>query len=486
MYDKLKLLNTSDAIQPKLIYRDRHYSKADILAKATELSEAIASRCTFKPRRTAVLLGNTPLFFSALFSNATAGRTSVLLSTHLKPGEVESYILSTKAEILITDSVSKMLVEATSLRKKLIHEEFDAAFGTALIYVIGESGSRQNCGSDYLTIQMTSGVNGNSKIVPRTYENLLDEVTNFSAAIDFGTRDVVACAAPLFHTYGFINGCLMPYVNGGTIILIDTFVPVDFVRTVSTYSPTIFVGVPLMYSMLGQFYLPQKPDFSSLRICFSAGVQLKKSVNECYFNRFGARINQQYGATETGVIAINIDDRCDFDCVGRVIPGRVIKVVDPEGSVLSPGEVGEIAIKSGGTAAGYLGSPKMSRTVFRGGWYFTGDLGCLDAAGNLTITGRKSSFINVAGLKVDPFDVELVLASNPVVKECAVVGAPHKDCGEVVKAYLVLNETADPHEIALFCKKVLADYKVPREIVFVDELPKSPTGKVLKKYLVTR
>lgn len=480
------VLDKPGAIEPVVIFKGKEYRHGDIMSKAEDLSTALCNSGSAIPSRVALLLGNHPLLFSAFFSNAKNNIASVLLSTHLKKYEIQNYLTTTRSSILIADETSRSLVEELDLPKELIFESADQAFGTALVYRFKTLPEEVWNHRGDLTLQMTSGVHGQSKIVPRGYDSLRDEVGNFSRAIDLRPDDTVVCAAPLFHTYGFMNGLLMPYLTGSRIVLMERFTPGDFLSIVRLYRPTIFVGVPFMYSMLVQGYLPDDADFSSLRICFSAGGKVSSELYDKFRGRFGLHINQQYGSTETGVMTLNLSaDLTPFDCVGKPVPGRSMKVVDGDGNELGQGALGEIVIKSGGTTLGYHDNDELTRAAFRDGWYHTGDLGYFDAAGNLTVTARKSAFINVAGLKVDPFEVESVLTSNPKVKECAVVGVPHASCGEMIKAFVVLLDEVKSHDIAMYCKGQLADYKVPREFVFVEQLPMSPTGKVLKKYLLS-
>jgi long-chain acyl-CoA synthetase len=244
-----------------------------------------------------------------------------------------------------------------------------------------------------------------------------------------------------------------------------------------------------MYDMLTRTYLEEKVDFSSLRICFSAGAKLSAKVAEDFTGRFGVRINQQYGSTETGTMAVNLypDGFDDVNSVGLPLPGREMKVVDENHHELPGGEEGEIKILSPGNTKGYLHLEELNNEKFRDGWYFTGDIGRMDSNGNIYITGRKIAFINVAGLKVDPFEVEGALLSIDAIKECAVVGkqdeTKHR---EIVKAFVVIDKEKEitVKNVKKACKERLADYKVPQEIEFVNELPKSPTGKILMKYLL--
>ncbi|MBI5638131.1 MAG: acyl--CoA ligase [Nitrospinae bacterium] len=441
--------------------------------------------------RAGMFLGNGPEFVTSLLALSKNKSSAVLFSTYFKPRELQDYFERTHVRFLISDEKHANAVQSLPLEKVLVHAEDGFSWGGLQIWRMnnpGEDGASA-AGDNWLdkefVLKFTSGVNGKSKIVPKTYGNVADEVMNFSRTISLGGNDVVICPAPLFHSYGLIDGFLSSFHSGAKLVLMDKFIPNDFITLVEKTKATIFIGVPFMYQLLCLTYLNRAPDFSSLRYCFSAGAKISEETANNYEARFGRRINQLYGSTETGVISVNLykDGFSDVNSAGQPVEGRVIEVVDEEGNEVKRGTAGEIKVKSEGAAKGYLDHDEPGHKAFSNGWYHTNDIGYLSDDGNLYVTGRKSAFINVAGLKVDPFEVEKVLMLHDAVSECAVVGVAEPHCGEAVQAYVVAIGKPAPMEIILFCKERLADYKVPQNIRFVDELPKSPTGKILRKYL---
>lgn len=444
--------------------------------------------------RAGMFLGNGPEFVTSLLALSKNKSSAVLFSTYFKPYEMQEYVERAHVRFLISDEKHAKAVQSLPLEKVIVHAEGGLSGGGLQIWRMGNSGEDgvSATGDNWLNkefvLKFTSGVNGKSKIVPKTYGNVADEVMNFSRTISLGGNDVVICPAPLFHSYGLIDGFLSSFYSGARLVLMDKFIPNDFITLVEKTKATIFIGVPLMYQLLCRTYLSRMPDFSSLRYCFSAGARISEEAANNYEARFGRRINQLYGSTETGVISVNLykDGFSDVNSVGQPVGGRVIEIVDEEGSELTRGTAGEIKVKSEGAAQGYFDHDEPGHAAFSNGWYHTNDVGYLSDDGNLYITGRKSAFINVAGLKVDPFEVEKVLMLHDAVSECAVVGVAEPHCGEAVQAYVVAIGKPAPMEIISFCAERLADYKVPKNIRFVDELPKSPAGKILRKYLAGR
>ncbi|MGD2084785.1 MAG: class I adenylate-forming enzyme family protein [Candidatus Aminicenantes bacterium] len=483
-----------------LVFNDRVFSSAALYRKVRGVSHRLRELGITRQHRIGIVMGNTPFFVCSLLAAAKIRAGAVLFSTHFKTYELENYINDSHIRIMICDQSSAAPIRQLSHDKQLIHQDHDPVFGHLEIWRL----LRQDDSSDIIpitgdwqdkefTLQFTSGVGGRSKIVPRSYRQVLDEIISYTRAIELTSRDVVICPAPFFHAYGLINGFLAPFYQGATAILMQRFIPNDFINLVKNHKPTIFIGVPMMYDMLGKTYLEENVDFSSLRICFSAGAKLSPEVAQRFTGRFGVCINQQYGSTETGTIAVNLyhDGFDNVNSVGLPLPGREIEVVDQEDGELAVGTEGEIKILSPGTSRGYLHLEALNQEKFKEGWYYTGDIGWMDANDHIFITGRKIAFINVAGLKVDPFEVEGILLSIKGIKECAVVGKQDKTKHrEMVKAFVVADEDKKQEKqlavenIKKSCKDKLANYKVPEEIEFVDQLPKSPTGKILMKYLL--
>jgi len=214
---------------------------------------------------------------------------------------------------------------------------------------------------------------------------------------------------------------------------------------------------------------------------------LPRASFEAFGERFGVLVRQLYGSTETGMIAANMSDDpvATFESVGSAVEGVKIEIVDDDGAALPTGEVGEVSVASPAASSGYADADEASMLAFRDGRYFTGDLGRLDEGGQLYLEGRKKLLIEIGGYKVDPVEVQDVIAAHPAVAEAIVVGVGGESADEeLVKAVVVPKEDCEEAELIAFCRERLANYKVPRTVEFRDEIPTSPLGKVLRKYLV--
>jgi long-chain acyl-CoA synthetase len=302
--------------------------------------------------------------------------------------------------------------------------------------------------------------------------------------------DIVFCTIPLFHTYG-MGCCLLTSVRAGaTLVLVEDAQPFVLKRehvlhVLERERATVFPAVPFTFRVLAE--APGSADLSSVRLCASAANALPRSTFEAFDDRFGVPIRQLYGCTEAGAVTVNLDEdpRLTAASVGRPFSGVEVEVVDDAGEVLDPGRNGEILIRSPGMTGGYAGLDDVNRRAFKNGGFLSGDTGRVDEEGRLFITGRKKLLIDVKGDKVDPIEVEDVLAVHPKVSEVVVVGAPSDVDGEdLIKAVVVAARPCQERELVRYSRERLADYKVPHTVEFREEIPKNPAGKVLRKYLV--
>ena len=251
---------------------------------------------------------------------------------------------------------------------------------------------------------------------------------------------------------------------------------------------TILPAVPYIFNTLAETPIDTPADLSSLKLCFSAGNFLSKDIFDKFRERFGVPVRQLYGCTEAGSIAINLDEQPEktFSSVGRPLQNIKIKIVNDQGDELSVGEIGEVLIESMALTSGYYNMPELNQQAFKNGAFSTGDLGKIDSAGRLYITGRKKILIDTGGRKVDPIEIEDVLLAHSKIEEAVVVGMQGFFAGEIIKAVIVTkgSEDCQAQEISSHCKERLAEFKVPKIIEFREEIPKSPLGKILRKALV--
>jgi long-chain acyl-CoA synthetase len=329
----------------------------------------------------------------------------------------------------------------------------------------------------------SSGSTGGSKKVSRSRAQLAAEAVAFQSTTGTAADDVFLCAVPLSHAHGLGNGLFAATYVGATLVVHDRFDRRRFLRSVETDHVTIVPGSPFMFKVLAETKLDREPDLSSVRLCFTAGAPLARETFVACRERFGLSIRQLYGSTETGAASINLSEDIDatWDSVGAPLAGVEIDAFDESGQMLPPEEEGAIGIKSPAMFDRYE-IDELNATALRVGRFFAGDRGRVDAEGRVYLTGRDTLFINLAGNKVDPGELEALLSEHPKVIESVALGVTQRG-NEVVKAVVVTSEPCTSAELLEFCRGRVADFKLPRIIEFRDEIPRNPLGKVLRKYL---
>ena len=341
---------------------------------------------------------------------------------------------------------------------------------------------------DTVVVLYTSGTTGRPKGAELTAANLDAAATMLLDGFEFTADDRFATALPLFHVFGQAAVMNAALANGGSISLISPFDAEALLETIRDDRITIVAGVPTMWNaMLQAARDGAEVDFESLRYATSGGAALPLEVLREFRQRFGCHVLEGYGLTESCGLAASHDGKIvrKPGTVGPAAPGMAVEVRGPDGRPIGAGIVGEVHLRGRTVMKGYWNRPAATAETLVDGWLKTGDLGVLDADGYLSIVDRVKDLIIRGGYNVYPREVEEVLNSHPDVVEVAVVGVPDSHLGEEVTAAVTVRSTAvvTGEDLRAWAKQHLSAYKVPRAFVFLDELPKSSTGKILKRAL---
>jgi fatty-acyl-CoA synthase len=344
---------------------------------------------------------------------------------------------------------------------------------------------------DGTLVMYTSGTTGKPKGAKRRFQrDALPAALGFIGETPLGLGDVHLVACPIYHAtaFGFTTfSCLL----GGTAVMLADFKPELFLAAVERYRVTSTALVPTMIHRIAELGpdVIRKYDISSLRAIFSGGAPLSGPLANEAMDLLGDKIFNFYGATETGTVtlATPADLRASPGTIGRPVCGVDVRLIDKQGKDAPVGEVGELFARTRMQVDGYHADPEATRRSMLDGYFSVGDLARADARGCYHIEGRKRDMIISGGVNVYPAEVEAVLHGHPAVAEVAVVGAPDREWGERVRAFLVLRPGAQAEEDSLkaYCRERLAGPKVPRDYVFLESLPRNPTGKVMKRELRT-
>jgi long-chain acyl-CoA synthetase len=340
---------------------------------------------------------------------------------------------------------------------------------------------------DTATILYTSGTTGNPKGAMLTHRNLYMNAEYYAAGLGAKEDWVGACVLPLSHLLSLAAGVFVLFGRGATMHVMEQFDPETAAGLITRHKVNYTFAVRTVYSMLLALADDPHFDFGSLEVCIITGAVTPLELRKAFEEAFQCLTIQAYGQVESSPV-ITLDSihlKRKFESVGRPLPHIEVKIVDDNDRSLGPNEHGEICCKGHCVMKGYWNNPGGTRNTIKDGWLHTGDIGMLDEEGYLYIFDRKKDMIICGGYNIYPIELEELLYENPKVLEAAVVGVEDQKMGEIPKAFIVLKPgaMADEEEIMAYVKSRLAKYKKLRAVKFVDELPKGPTGKILRRSL---
>lgn len=506
-----------------VFYFDRSISFQELDEMAESFAALLAEWGVGKGDRVALYLQNDPQFLIAQYGAWKRGAIMVPLNPMFKEKELEYHlndsgarvlvcleslyaavarevIPRTKVEYVITTSEADLLPEGAgeSLGKK---ERFAETFD--LMEALQKHRNRRApreevTPEDVACLVYTSGTTGPPKGAMNLHRNIAFNAEVYRTWMQLGDGDCVLGVSPLFHITGIVDHVAVAGLAGIPLVLFHRFDVKEMLRLIEKWKPTFTVGAITAYIAWMNHPDADGFDLSSLKKCYSGGAPIAPSITEQFMEKFGIYIHNIYGLTESNspTHGVPFGSRAPVDpesgalSVGVPVPNceaKVVDLTDPSREV-APGEIGEFAVRGPMIFAGYWEKPEETKKAFHDGWFLTGDVVKMDEQGWFYVVDRKKDMIIVSGFKVWPRDVEDVLYKHPAVKEAAVVGVPHPYRGETVRAYVSLKEgwQVTEEELIRFCKERMANYKYPREIVFLEEVPKTATGKFLRRELRIR
>ncbi|RNI25493.1 long-chain fatty acid--CoA ligase [Flexivirga caeni] len=434
-----------------------------------------------------IMLPNVPEWPICYYGVLLAGGVVVPMNPLLKEQEVEHYISDSGARILLAwhEAPGQPATGAKDARAELISVE-PVAFAQTLAGVLPLPLVERD-ESDLAVILYTSGTTGRPKGAELTHANMRKNADLFSQEfLKLTPGDVVMGCLPFFHTFGQTNSLNSAIFAGATLTLIARFDGAKALDVIERDKVTAFIGVPTMYAAMLAAGREKDTDTSSLRLCCSGGAAMPVELLRGFEERFGCVIIEGYGLSETSPVAsFNPPDGVrKIGSIGLPVTGVEMRAVDDDGKEVPQGEPGEIAIRGHNVMKGYHNLPEATAEVLSpDGWFLTGDVATVDEDGYFFIVDRKKSLIIRGGYNVYPREIEEVIYAHPDVFQAAVIGIPDDNLGEEVGAAVELNAGASvtEEELRAFVRDRVAAYKYPRKIWFVEELPKGPTGKILRR-----
>lgn len=461
------------------------YSYCDVNAWANRYANLLLSHGVSCGDRVALFLPNIPEFVFAYYGIQKLGAVAVSINARLKPDEVKFILADSGAVAVIT---SRELLDNVPLenRTNLLVVGPDPRAGD-LMTASPEFTSCDLSADTPSAILYTSGTTGTPKGAVLSHGNVTSNVTAAIRHCGLHRNDRMLLFVPLFHCFGqnAIMNCAV--ACGATLVLHRQFIPSDILASIEQNQVTHFYGVPTTFIWLLTAGVTPS-DLTSVRYFFSAAAKLPVEIAQQWRELFGRPIHEGYGLTETSPFSsYNHEAHYRLGSVGTPIQHVEMQVWDEHDKEVPPGIPGEIVIRGLNIMLGYWKRPADTSAAMRGGWFHSGDIGYVDADGYFYVTDRLKDMINVSGMKVYPAEVENVLYQNDAVHEAAVYGVPDDLLGEAVWATVVLKPHSEvtANELIAFCSERIATFKVPRVVKLDETIPKNPTGKVLKRVLVS-
>jgi long-chain acyl-CoA synthetase len=505
--------------QPAILYFDRAISFRELDELTDALAAALQARGFAPGDRLAVFLQNVPQFTVAMVATWKAGGIMVSVNPMLKHKEVTALLADSGATVLVAleslwDEVARDVVGDVDVETVITTSELDFVDEPPrlladsarrrdpdvldLLELVdahrGERPSRAALGaSDTAFLTYTSGTTGPPKGAMNSHGNVVFNAQAYRDWIGLSDADVGLGVAPLFHITGLVGHVALGLLAGMPLVLSYRFDAPTTLELMERHGVSFTVASITVFIALMNAPGADERDLSKFTKVVSGGAPIAPSVVEAFEGKLGAYIHNIYGLTETTspshCVPIGTPAPVDEDSgalsVGVPIFNTLVRIVGEDGEDLEPGEVGEIVTSGPQVVSGYWNKPEETEHAIPGGALHTGDVGVMDADGWFYIVDRKKDMINVSGYKVWPREVEDVLYGHDAVREVAVVGVPDEYRGESVKAFVSLKPGASVEADALvaFCKERMAAYKYPRRVEFVDELPKTASGKILRREL---
>ncbi len=461
---------------------------------ANDMAHYLEQSGITKGQKVALILENGAQWVTSFFGIVLAGGVVVPLNPHFKPPEIAVLLEQAKVQVIVTDSQgasklppgffkknadkdSRTGVEPTGPLVISVHEQY-------ISKVIEKSDAQLD---DEALLLFTSGSTGLPKGVILTHGNLLAEAGFIQQGHQLSSDDIVLCILPFFHINGLVITLISTLFYGGKAVIPRKFSANKFWQWVNEYQVTWFSAVPTILSILLSSQ-HSAMDTPSLRFARSASSSLPVAILKEFEERFHVPVIESYGLSETGSqVATNLlpPGRRKPGSVGLPI-GNEICIVNEFDDCVPTGVTGEVIIKGKNVTSGYLNNAQANQESFKGGWFYTGDMGYFDEAGYLFLVGRRKELINRAGEKISPREVDEVLYQLPEIEIAAAVGIPDPLFGEEVVAFVQLRPGAELNEAQVIdhCKTCLADFKIPKRIFYVADFPKGANGKIQRLKLV--
>ena len=485
-----------------ILDREVTYTWSQCIDRVSRLAGFLRELGIARGDRFAILSPNSYRQAELIYAGYWMGATPVPINFRLAPPEIQDILEDAACKLIAIDAEFIQLMESPELNdwnKRCLQlcpaeENNDPDYEASIANAIAID-PVTTLESDEAILLYTGGTTGKSKGVTLSHRNILSNASQIGAVWPVSTEDVALHLPPMCHSADLVKTIYM--LNGAANVYTPKFNPESLLQTIEEFRVTFLIMVPTIIRLIIESGLVDKYDLSSLRqILYGTSPMPAPWIKKTFESFPDAQIVQAYGLTETSPLLSILDHQSHLAALnsanhkvlascGRPLNGIEIRILGENGDVLPAGSKGDIVVRGDNVFNGYLGMPELNAEVLNNGWFNTGDVGELDEEGFLYLRDRKHDVIITGGENVYPSEVETVIYKHPDVAECAVIGIPDPIFGQLVLGVIVLKTGRQPDQkdIKTFCRQHIAGFKLPKQIEFIDALPKSTVGKILKTEL---
>jgi acyl-coenzyme A synthetase/AMP-(fatty) acid ligase len=469
-----------------VVMQGEHYTYGRLVENISDFSLILEGAGIKPQQKVGLMFPNGPGYIIAFFSLLCCDAIAVPISSDLRTEDIRRILREMEIEKLIVHREYVNLFDAENL---IFHEDelrvglMTTPVALASIDGVSPSEDSENLSQFHVAnIRFTSGTTSSSKGVVLSHETIHQRIITANKFFKINEGDTIIWTLSMAHHFAVTICCHLSV--GATIVVGTSLLPDYLLNLMRQHKGTILYATPLIYKFLtGQSY-KNKDAFDSTRLCISTAMSLNPHVVREFYQAYHFPITNAYGLIEVGIPLVNTFDNPEkMGSVGRPIQDFEVKIFDQNNAESKSGEIGHLGLRGPGMLDAYYKPWRLQKDILINGWFVSGDLARKDDDGFFYIVGRDSDIINVGGMKVFPYEVEDVLCAHPGVKEACVVGEDDRRFGQIVKAYVVASEQISRDDLLRFCEKRISFFKVPKKIEFVSSLPKTSTGKILRREL---
>lgn len=469
------------------VFKGEETTFGEFRKKIDAWANFLQSKGVKKGDRVGLISRNSTDYVAAYLATIKAGGIIVPINFQLIAPEIAYIVNDTAMKLLITQKHMDNLEEALSyygynniveqLEFTDLHEAEDHEFEEVPMNE-----------DEVCTIIYTSGTTGRPKGAMLSHKNLISNTLDITEFANYGDEEVAMCVLPMYHCFGWTCSVSANLLKGATMVIQDVFNFTDCIRLITKYKATVFAAVPPIF----QLFLKAAPAtvFSNMKTLVSGGASMAKTVDEAFKAKFGIQVQVGYGLSEAAPVVVGnpAGDKAKLGSIGVPMYRQTVKIMDDDMNEVPVGEVGELCVQGPNVMKGYWNRPQESKHALRGGWLHTEDLAYKDEDGYFFIVDRLKDLIIASGENIYPREVEEILIAHPDVADAAVIGVSDNLRGQIVCAYVVPEEGAvlDKSIMRKYLMGKVAQYKIPKEYIFTELLPRNSTGKVLKNVLRER